>query len=155
MEAFEHIAYFETVFVGEGFASVEIFVGGHFSRGEQAHYHAEEAFLPFHRLVGIIERGVGGLGEVELTVDDAHPLQIGFAGLGGLHEQLHALCYARCGAFVAVAARAVALTAHDGRALRAVLSHGADGAQAEQECCYISVDVFHCHRCGIIQRGMV
>lgn len=51
--------------------------------------------MALDRLVGIVERGVGVLGKVELTIHYAHPLQLGVAHRLVLIVGLHALGYAR------------------------------------------------------------
>ena len=77
VEAIEHIAHFDTVFVCEHFASVEVFVGRKRVVGKILHDDEEKVHTVGTWLFRIVKRHVFGLVEVEGAIDDALPLNVG------------------------------------------------------------------------------
>ena len=101
MESVEHLTHLYFILVGKHLASVKILVGRHLTVAHHPQDDAEQALLPVDRLVGIIERKVLRLRQVELTVDYAFPHLAGIAHLRLLIEVAHALRHAsRCFVFL-------------------------------------------------------
>ena len=88
VEAVEHVADLILVSVGKHFATVEPLIHRDVAVSHMAHDDVEQAFAIFIWFFGIIERRVLALGEVDLTIHDFHPLQVGIAWLRHLVERL-------------------------------------------------------------------
>ena len=77
MEAVEHFFYFDAIFVGEYFSSVEVFVCRYLVVCQKFHDNSEKILLIFGGLFGIIERHVFLFVQVDLPIDYPHPRNVG------------------------------------------------------------------------------
>ena len=77
MEAVEHFFYFDAIFVGEYFSSIEVFVCRYLVVRQKFHDNSEKILLIFGGLFGIIERHVFFFVQVDLPIDYPHPRNVG------------------------------------------------------------------------------
>ena len=138
VEAIEHLADFDLVFLIKDFAAIEVFVCLDLTVGKESHDDSEKVLLTLGDVLGIVEGGILVVIEIKLAIDDPHPLTVGIGYvvvIVGFVESLHTLGdFRSVGLLVSVASAITALaTSESGGRLFRGLGIGDNGKSQSRE----------------------